>query len=388
MATFLRGLKPTPKAVLAAAPKHKPRLAAKDVPAQVAYVPKQLSMWNNDQYGCCVTSEEAFAKAAYSIINGGTEVFVPDSVVLNWANAGGYLNGANLTDVMDSMIKSGFQIGSQLYNDGSYATVDYTNEAALKAALAEGPVKTGIDANALPSGAGNNQGWVAIGGSPGQFSNEDHCVGLAGYGPAGWLFAQLGVPLPSNLQPTQPGYLLFTWSTIGFVDHAWIMSTMGEAWIRTPTTVGVPPLPGPAPTPTPTPTPTPGPEPIPGPTPVTVDPTLNVFTALAAGTYVVGSVSGFHATPITTSNTISVPQGLSPGTYTIGDVQSAELVKGLLGFVDKLKAQAINPTIIAAIKTIIADLIPIIGTISVAGIPLSVILTLVSNLLDVLGPLL
>jgi hypothetical protein len=39
----------------------------------------------------------------------------------------------------------------------------------------------------------------------------------------------------------------YTWSTIGVVDHAWIMSTCVEAWTRQPTTVGVPPLPGPTP---------------------------------------------------------------------------------------------------------------------------------------------
>ena len=42
-------------------------------PAQFAYVPKQLSMWGNDQYGDCVSAEEAFAKACYS-----PEIFIDD----------------------------------------------------------------------------------------------------------------------------------------------------------------------------------------------------------------------------------------------------------------------------------------------------------------------
>jgi hypothetical protein len=208
-------------------------------------------MWLNDQFGDCVTAEEAFAKAAYSVMNGQPEVFIQDSVVQTWATQNGFLDGANLTDVMDQMAKSGFQQGGVTYGDGPYASVDYSTESVLQNAISLGPVKIGIDANALPSGAGNQQGWVATGGSPGQFQNEDHCVSLCGYGTAQYLFQQLGVSLPSGLQPTQTGYLLYTWSTIGFVDHAWIMSTCAEAWLRNPTTPGTNPPPPPPPPPTP-----------------------------------------------------------------------------------------------------------------------------------------
>jgi hypothetical protein len=204
-------------------------------------------MWGNDQYGDCVSAEEAFAKACYN-----PEIFLSASVVVAWAQRYGFRDGANLTDVMDQMIKQGFPgAGNQLYDDGPYSAVDYSNEVVLQSALDSGPVKIGIDSSALPQGAGNQQGWVAVGGRPHQFQNEDHCVALAGYGSAQWLFQQLNVTLPSNagITPTTPGYLLFTWSTIGFVDHAWIMSTVGEAWLRNPTTVGVPPLPGPTPPP-------------------------------------------------------------------------------------------------------------------------------------------
>ncbi len=240
---FMRGARPTPRHKLAAA---RPHVMLHIPPPQMAFIPKQLDMWGNDTYGDCVTAEEAFAKACYS-----PEIFIPTATVVAWATKGGFRDGANLTDVMDAMKLSGFTVGSQLYDDGGYASVDYSNESVLQSALAQGPVKIGIDASALPSGAGNNQGWMALGGSPQQFTNEDHCVALAGYGRCDWLFGQLGVPLPAGLVPGQPGYLLYTWSTIGFVDHAWIMSTCGEAWLRTPTTVGVPPLPGPTPGPGP-----------------------------------------------------------------------------------------------------------------------------------------
>src|SRR6185436_2538233 len=35
-------------------------------PPQVVVVPKRLSYWGNNQYGCCVTSESVFSMAAYS----------------------------------------------------------------------------------------------------------------------------------------------------------------------------------------------------------------------------------------------------------------------------------------------------------------------------------
>jgi hypothetical protein len=194
--------------------------------------------------GNCVSAEEAFAKACYM-----PEIFIPASEVESWASQHGVLNGADLSSVMDWMKEKGFQVGGQTYNDGNKMSVDYSNEAVLQAAISDpnsqGPVKIAIDANALPSGAGNNQGWAAFGGSPGEFGNTDHCVAISGYGPTAYLFQQLGVPVPAGAPAN--GYHLYTWSTIGVVDHAWIMSTCVEAWTRQPTTVGVPPLPGPTP---------------------------------------------------------------------------------------------------------------------------------------------
>ncbi len=256
---FPRGGKPTPRHKLLSCHPH----VATAAPAQFAIVPKQLSMWGNSQYGDCVSAEEAFAIACYSLMLGLPQAFVTEQTVIAWAQRGGFLNGADLTEVMDSMKKKGMTIGSQLYDDGGYSGVDYSNEAVLQSAISVGPVKIAIDANALPNDAGNVQGWFAIGGRPGQFPNTDHCTGLSGYGPAEWLYQQLGVPMPSQLAGKK-GYLHFTWSTIGFVDHDWIMSTVVEAWVRNPTNIGVPPfvLPTP-PAPTPVP-PSPTPTPVPG----------------------------------------------------------------------------------------------------------------------------
>ncbi len=268
---FKRGARLAPRHKLLATPAFKAKIAA---PPQAALVPDQLDMWGNDSYGDCVSAEEAFGKACYQ-----PEIFIPGSNVIEWADAHGFLNGADLPEVMDAMRGDGMKVGGQRYDDGGYAGVDYSDESVLKSALALGPVKIAIDANALPGGAGNNQGWYATGG--GNYPNTDHCVALCAYGPAKWLYEQLGVPLPAALKPDQQGYLLYTWSTIGFVDHAWIMGTTQEAYLRTPTTVGVPPLPGPTP-------PDPGPGPGPGPGPEPEGNHLHLTTDLPAGYYPIG----------------------------------------------------------------------------------------------------
>lgn len=276
---FMRGAKPTPRHKLAAAVPFQITDRA-EIPSQVAYVPKKLSFWLNNQYGDCVTAEEAFNQDVSGI-------FIQDSVVQAWARKGGFLDGATLTDVMDAMARSGFPQDGKVYGIGAYNSVDYSNESVLQAALAIAPVKIGIDANALPSGAGNNQGWDGFGGQNGQFQDEDHCVALCGYGPASFLFAQLGVSVPSGVDPAKPCYLLFTWNTIGVVDHAWIMSTVAEAWLRNPSvTVNGTPLPNPGPQPEPIPVPPTPPTPVPVPPTPTPIPntgiTLPLWAAIAA----------------------------------------------------------------------------------------------------------
>jgi hypothetical protein len=251
--SFPRGARPSPRHKLLAA---RPHTVVKAPPPQFAVVPKTLSYWLNNQEGDCVTAEEAFAKAWWAVFCGLDELLIPDSEVGRWARKYGFADGAGLTDVMDEMAKDGFTVGGQNYKDGPYTGVDYSNELVLQSAISQGPVKIAIDASALPSGAGNGNGWYSTSG--GNYRNTDHCVGLAGYGPAGWLFQQLGLPLPSGLSADAPGYLLFTWSSIGFVAHQWLMGTCTEAWLRTPTTQGqgpgpTPPLVPPNPPPTPAP---------------------------------------------------------------------------------------------------------------------------------------
>ena len=256
---FPRGLWKTSKNEKLGAKKFDPK--GVKVPSQVLMVPSQLSMWGNDQYGDCVSASEAARIAAYSVFCGLPETFIPEATAISWASAGGYLNGANLTDVMtDRMTRGMADAGGKLYLAGPYTSVDYTVEATLQAALASGPVNFGIDANALPSAAGNANGWYAFGGSPGSFNNEDHCTPSFGFvtGPmaAQTAFQALGAAVPAGA-PTTNVYLWFTWNTIGVVDFPWIMSTAGEAWLQNPTTVGQTPNPTPIPPVPPSP-PTPG----------------------------------------------------------------------------------------------------------------------------------
>lgn len=261
---FARGAKPSPPHKLAAAP----RFTAKRelAPAQLAMVPTRLSVWGNNQYGVCVTSEEAYAKGAWSAHCGLPNTFIPEAEVVRWARAHGVLNGATLVEVLDAMERDPLKADDgKSYLDGPAQLVDYSNEGLMRQALATGPVKIAIDANALPRGAGNQQGWFAVGGRPMQFPNTDHAVGLSGYGPAKFLFEQIKAPLPAALPADKQGYLLFTWGTIGFVDQQWIMSTCVEAWVRNPTTPGQSPAPVPPPVPPPQPDPGPQPQPPGGP---------------------------------------------------------------------------------------------------------------------------
>ncbi len=282
---FPRGAKPSPRWKLQSATPHKILSAA---PAQFAVVPSKLSIWNNDVYGCCVTSQEAFAKAAWSTQCGLPELFVPDAEVKRWASKYGFLNGANLSEVMDRMAKDGFTVDGKNWKDGPYSGVDYNSDSVLQNAIFTGPVNIAIDADALPAGAGNFMGWYATG--KGRFPNTDHCVALCGYGSAEYLYKQLNVPLPSALAG-KSGYLLFTWNTIGFVDHDWLMSTCVEAWVRNPTTPGQAPTP---PTPVPPVPPTPPTPPTP-PAPGTPTLTGIVATFSDGSTQTLGGGGGLTA---------------------------------------------------------------------------------------------
>lgn len=260
-----RGLKgPTPAAKVLAAPRFTAKtdpLAFAAAPAQFSVPPPLLRMWGNDKYGVCVSSEEAFALSAWTYYCSKTQVCPSDAEVISFARQYGYLNGAWLTEVMDTMQSSGMNVGGKNYKIGPYSSVNYTNPTELRTAIYAGPVNIAIDSSALPADAGSKQGWYTL--KAGSYRNIDHCVGLGGYGPASFLYQSLNIPLPAGLPGDKEGYLLFTWSTLGFVTQEWLNGTCVEAWVRVPTTLGYQPAPEPTPNP-PGPGPGPGPAPTPG----------------------------------------------------------------------------------------------------------------------------
>lgn len=225
---LLRGAFPSPRHRLAAAIPHK---ITTPTPAQFLWKPKQLSMWGNDVYGDCTVAEEAFAKGATA------DVFVPDATVIAWAQANGAINGDTLIDVLTKMETSGFVVSGSTYDDGAPTSVDWTNESILQNAIAQGPVKIGVAADQLQNVVPDPpvSGWYATGFTADP--NLDHCVSLCGYGPTGWLFSQLGVPVPSGIDPTAIAYALFTWDSIGVITPESVEAITGEAWLRNPCTL-------------------------------------------------------------------------------------------------------------------------------------------------------
>ena len=224
-----RGARPSPRHRLASA---RPHRIIGATPAQWLFDPAKLSMWLNDQFGDCVSAEEAFAKACDT-----PEVFITDDTVKAWASLNNVLNGTDLVTVLDLMQSAGFPQDGNVYNDGPFNAVDWTKAEVLQNAIAQGPVKIGVAADQLENAVPNppTNGWFATGFQ--QDSNEDHCTSLCGFGTIAWLAEQLGVSVPSFLDGTQPGYAMFTWSSLGIIDVPSMLAITGEAWLRVPTTV-------------------------------------------------------------------------------------------------------------------------------------------------------
>ena len=228
-----RGAIASPRFELAAAAPHIP---LSNIPTTRLYLPKELSFWNNDKHGDCVTAEEAFAKACHE-----PEIYISPEEVEKWATAHGYYEGANLIDVLRAMQTGGFQQAGKTFNDGGPNSVNWTHAPTLQSAIYHGPVKIGVAADQLETAYDANQGksgWFASGFKADP--NEDHCVSLCGYGTISWLAAQLKATLPSGTDGTKPGYALFTWDSIGIIDVPSMIAITHEAWLRNPTTLIVP----------------------------------------------------------------------------------------------------------------------------------------------------
>ena len=268
-----RGARPSPRSKIFRAPHH---VAKAQIPATFGVLPTQLSCWGNCTYGDCVSAEECFAKACYSVQLGAPELFIPEATIVTWAGSHGFLNGADLTSVMDAMASDGITVNGVTYKDGPYQSVDYTTYDTMCSAISTGPVKVGIAADQLQTAVDTTNdanGWWCINFTVDQ--NEDHCIPIVGYGPASFCATVVGTPVPSGLDPKTPCYIAGTWGSFGVFTFQSLVNICGEAWLRSPTTI-----PPPVPTPNPTPNPMP---PNPAPTPV---PTVY---SLPVGTYTVTS---------------------------------------------------------------------------------------------------
>ena len=255
---YMTGAFPSPKSKAFATPSFKPVTA---IPASWGVIPPQLDIWGNSTWGDCVSAEEAAAKAQFSVMCGLPELFIPANVLTAWARKHGYLNGANLTDVMDTMISTGITVDGVTYKDGQYSSVDWTNDAVLSAAIYQGPVKLGVAAGQLQNSVTGSNGWWGT--SYRHDGNIDHSTNVCGYGTADALADLLKTTKPSSLPGSTPCYLFFTWGTIGILTQSSLVAITGEAWLRNPTTPGESPVPVPTPPPTPGPVPPPGPVVIP-----------------------------------------------------------------------------------------------------------------------------
>jgi len=279
-----RGAFPSPKWKAFAAPACR---AIAGIPAAFSVIPPTLNTWGNTTYGDCVSAEEGAKLAQYSVMCGLSEVLCPDAILVAWARKHGFLNGANLTDVMDAMISDGIAINGITYKDGPYQSVDWTNDAVLSSAIFTGPVKIAVAASQLEDVVTDSNGWWGT-----QFKkdhNSDHCVNLCGFGSASAVADIVKTSPPSGFNNSSRCYLLFTWGTIGVIDQASMEAITDEAWLRSPSTVGE----GPAPTPSPIP-PTPPTPPVP---PVPPSPSYPMSGVYQVGVYQVNWAATLNDPP-------------------------------------------------------------------------------------------
>ena len=222
---------PTPNNELATG---NPYRAGSPIPESFIVWPIEISFWGNDEVSNSIWAEEAFAKACAE-----PGVFIPTDVVLFTSRVCGSSNFAEF------MQTHGFQMAPKAYVDGRFNSVDWTNEAALKSAIANvGPVKIGVASANLTTDpyvkvTPGTSGWAIYGLPKGQ--PENHCASLCGYGSLAALVDlferyRVKVNLPSGM-PTGLCYAMFTWGSIGIVDRQSLMNITGEAWVRNPTTI-------------------------------------------------------------------------------------------------------------------------------------------------------
>lgn len=233
---LLRGAIPSSRRALAMAPHIGPYLSGVTVPDAWAVVCPHYDIAGNDTYGTCVTAEEVNAKLALSAVAGINPITIPLATTIAWCRSHGVLNGAELSDVLESMASDGIKDASNvLHKIGPYHTVDYTNWIELTAAIYTcKTVKIAVSADQLLRVHTSRNGWYLV--NSYRDGGIDHCVGLHGYGTIASLAQQLGAAVPSGVDATQKAVLLYTWASVGIVSWKSLQDIMyrGEAWARMP----------------------------------------------------------------------------------------------------------------------------------------------------------
>lgn len=244
-----RGAIPSPRWALAAATPFAAKVRRTPIDSSYLMWPSGFSYWGNDEYGDCVTAEEAFAKATPAPYP--PYICLPEGLVVHWTKSNGFLNGAYLNVVLETMATTGMSLAG---SDGVYPgkllngaplAVNWNSREDLQSAIVQaGPVKLGVAADKFQTHKqghvtpGSN-GWAMFGYPPDL--PEDHCVSLCGYGSLAELislFAGYGVNVkPPKGMPSGLCYALFTWKSIGIVDEQSLLNMTYEAWVREPVTI-------------------------------------------------------------------------------------------------------------------------------------------------------
>jgi hypothetical protein len=249
-----RGALPSPRGKVLRATRVSKLLGDVVPPDNWCQICPSYDMSGNDRYGDCVSAEEGNHFRAWTLAMGYPMTDVAGEEVVRWARKHGYLNGAMLTDVMDDLKTDGMVDKKGVtHRLKEYYSVDYTDQAEVKAALWKyKTLNIAIAADQVEVASGKN-GWIQLNGKVDR--GIDHCVGLHGYGSLQYLCDALKVKVPNGADANQFCVLLYTWGTVGIVNWKSLqgMMTNSEAWAREPG--DVPSVPFPTPTPTPGPSP-------------------------------------------------------------------------------------------------------------------------------------
>ena len=236
-----RGLVPTPEEALKAARVYVPRISG-EIPSCFLQWPIRMSYWGNNEYGDCVSAEEAFAKAAAP-----GYYFIPDCTVVGWAKRHGYLNGATCLSVLSDMQKEGMDFSMTTLYNGDFSIVDYRDCTVLKNAIYNcGPVKLGVGSGMMNPVGKPAKGQVTPGKSGWVLYNYpqgvkcDHCISVCGYGFLDNLISEFKrhevVVKKASDMPNGMWYAVFTWNSIGIIDEQSLLNMTYEAWARFPVT--------------------------------------------------------------------------------------------------------------------------------------------------------